>query len=293
MSRPCRISAGARPSLTPLPLTFAPIRKSHRWPTALLLANSLLISGCVEFAHRDGWFVNATNRLVVNEPPAPNLDRKAVVLRDPYANALTISSGPPRVDSLKTSILPVTRTIQITFHTELPLSNEAPTVYFPIESSPHVHLGSAAVLTSNKDITVVFNVDQLGYDLLLSTLFSPRGLQGVAAFSSAHLTMPLEGRAEQPWFIFASIWSNMNDKRSKRLLFRSEIEYPVILDTLSFQVGGKAVDVPIGKTLRPWRVLRIKLPMPWSDVDLSSTLLTKRIERKVPTVLRGGPSPAP
>jgi hypothetical protein len=259
-----------------------PLLQQMRWT---MLCSCLLMPGCARFAHREGWFLTGADGMVSKALPVPNLDHSAIALRDAHTNALAITAGPPSVDSLQTSWLGATRSVQITFHTELSLPTEAPRVFFPIASSPHVRPSAATELTSRKDLEVRFSVDELGYDLLLSTFFSPRGLQGVAAFTSLPLTLPLEARADQPWFVFASLWSDANNRHLKELLFRGEVEYPVILDTLSFRVGQTAVSIPISRTLKPWKTVKLKLPVRWSAVDETSIVLTKRVERTVPTVL--------
>jgi hypothetical protein len=250
------------------------------------LSNAAFASGSVSpnSAHLIGYLILGSDELV-NAIPAPSLLTNAIVLRDPYSNALEIVVSPPQNEHALSSIIPKTYFISFAFHTDKELPVEVPYVFMPVAVSLHITVEKTSVAMSRHEILLLMSMDRLGADLLLATLFSPGGVQGVAQFSNASLVLPLEARAEQPWFAWGTVWTN-SKKKTKEILLRSEVEYPVLVDEVTFSSGGTTRTIPVRRRLKPWTRMLIKCPVTSSEIDWSTFKITKRIERKVPSTLQ-------
>lgn len=252
----------------------------------------ILIAGCVdtparEYAHLVGYLLHHSDALVPDWPPAPPLDNIGIVLRDPHTNALEITLSPPRSFQLLSSTVPRTHILSLNFSSSKELPREIPEVFLPITISEHISLEKVFISSSRKQIVIMISTDKLGADLLLATLFSPRGIQGVAFFKSAPLVLPLEARAEQPWFAWATVWAKSATASGKEIMVRSEVEYPVIIDQISLTTkNGLTLSQCVGKRLKPRDSFKIKLPVSVSDINWNLVKFSKRAERTVPATFQ-------
>jgi hypothetical protein len=226
-----------------------------------------------------------TQNLVKELPSPPGLNNTAIMIRDKFSNALGLSVSPSSVAHLwgQSSTIPKSRLVWMRFDTQIELPDDLPEIFLPIIISKHIFLERTFISFSRRTINVILAADDLGADLILSALFSPAGIQGVAQFKTIPLVIPLEACAIQPWFAWATVWLDSGHNDPKEVVLRSEVEYPVIVDRITYSSEGKKVEFNIGKRLKPWGTLSVKLSVPESTVDWSTLNIGKRIERTVPS----------
>ena len=238
-----------------------------------------------------GYLVNGTDSLEKRSPTLPAESRQvadgtATLSRDSFTNALSMTVSPRRFANAASSILPASRMLQFTFEMpwELPedAAKERLRLFMPIAVSEHISIEDTALTPSRRALVVTMSANDLGADLILASLFSPSGIHGVAYDSGQHLAIPLEARAVQPWFYWGTVWTHSGEPKNKTVIIQSEVEYPVIVDRITFAAAGAAHTVIVGKTLQPWSHLRVDLRTPVAGIDWGTVKVAKRIERSAP-----------
>src|SRR5207248_2434657 len=124
--------------------------------------------------------------------------------------------------------------------------------------------------------------DRVGMDLLISSLFAPKGIQGVVKFKGKDLVLPIQAKADQPWFVWGTLWARDAYLHSTIVQIQSEVEYPVIVDDLRFCVQGTEHVVHLETLLRPRSVIRCRLHQSAQEIEWRSVKVTKRRCRMLP-----------
>jgi hypothetical protein len=240
------------------------------------------LTGCGRYAHQAGWLSFGSEGLAPSLPPNPALPARGVVLRSAQNNRFEIAVSPASVSGLTTSVLAAAYQVSVTFHTDHPLPPGDPTVFFPLFNSPHLTFQRVAISRGSSDITVIVGSDAIGADLLLSTALSPRGFVGVITFSDG-TSFPLEATVNQAWFGYATVWERSDKTGDRHVLLKSEVEIPVVIDSVIFDDGGTLATVTSGKVLRPHRSVKLRLTRPLANTDLAKFSVRKRILLAIPT----------
>jgi hypothetical protein len=204
-----------------------------------------------------GWLTNGSAAILASRPQILRQLGTATLDRDPSSNALTLSLGPPVANGARASTIAGAVRILLRFQTPRVVSDVIKNVYLPLLASRHVSLDRVWVTDGGGEIGVALSCDQLGLDLVATTLFSPAGLQGVADFGAAG-AVALEARAVRPEFLYGSLWT-IEERGRTSILVRSHVEYPVWLYDVETVERESITRISINRMLPPHKWIRLSV----------------------------------
>jgi hypothetical protein len=250
---------------------------------AMLIVVLFSTTGCASrYSHFQGWLVQTPDSLT-KELPRPPQTQTGYVLRGPNGNGLNISVSSSELES---SVFEGSNTVYVKFSATTAFP-ENPQVFIPAWTSSHIHLLGISLGPDRRDLMLRFETDRLGLDLLLATLFSPKGVVGVCYSDSSGVAISLEAKADEPWFGWATVWTNSKNGSSRGILVRSEVEYDVILDIITYTGLTGEQQKPIRQILRSHKTKQIKISLSDSSGSVLPIVITKKSVLRVPTDFDG------
>lgn len=217
-------------------------------------------TGCAATASTprfSGWLTNGSAAIVASRPQIERQPGTATLDRDPSSNALTLSLGPPVTNGAHASTIVGAVRILLRFQLPRATSGSVKDVYLPLLASHHVALDRVWVTDGGGEVVVALSCDQLGLDLITTSLFSPAGVLGVADLGAAGV-VALEGRAVRPEFPYGSLWT-LEERGKTSILVRSHVEYPVWLYDIETVEQESIIRISINRMLPPHKWIRLSV----------------------------------
>lgn len=148
------------------------------------------LAGCTpRHAAKMGWLTYGTPR-IASAPTPTTQAGQAVVQRDANTNALDIVSSPEWSRRRDGSAIPASYSFAFRFSSSAPLPVGTPELFIPALRTQHTAIRAIDFNESRTTLSLSVEVDRLGADLLMATVFSPRGIEGVARFPQGSTFAP-------------------------------------------------------------------------------------------------------
>jgi hypothetical protein len=198
-----------------------------------------------------GWLAAGSDRLHAARPePAPP-NGVGHVGRDRLTNALEITDGQPFNDRFRSSTLPTSKQLVVRVRFDRSVPDDRPEAHVPLATTRHLRLSAATVIPGGREVHLTFLADRLGTDLLYAGLLAADGVEGVVHFATAGECHPVRLRAVEPGSPVATLWLRTGPCGAE-LLLRSEIEFPIQLERITYRYARQTRTLVAPGRLRPW-----------------------------------------